>query len=420
MTGVVLKMSPQSVIAGKVLDEDGEPVPNTQVRALKMGYRNGRKQWVQAGSGSTSDIGEYRIPALEPGRYLVTTNQSNRSLAMNMMRRPDNTPLPDGPEMRYAATYYPSTADQTTAVPVDVTPGAEVRGIDIRLVKTQVFRVRGRVAAPDSSGRFPMVMLVSRDGARTVPSMGPARPPDFRFEIAGVAPGSYVAVAQMGGRGEQSVAWQQVEVRGGHVDGLLLTPAQGAEVGGTVKVEEATGTVDLSRVNVTLRPTIAELGNPPRARVGAGTFAMKNVAPMQYTVAVSGLPEGCWVKSIQYGGQEVPAEGATISGGAIDITLSATAGDIAAAVVDKDGNPVAGATVALIGAAGPIQGSTADENGAVTFRGLKPGDYTVIAWDDVPPGAHMDPEFVKNYSGASVKLEARGKPAVQVKAATVQ
>src|SRR5262245_44991502 len=52
---LVMKMNPQSVIAGKGYDADGEPAANLQVRAYKQGYRNGKKQWVQAGNGTTSD-----------------------------------------------------------------------------------------------------------------------------------------------------------------------------------------------------------------------------------------------------------------------------------------------------------------------------------------------------------------------------
>jgi hypothetical protein len=422
VNNLVMKMSPQSVIAGKVLDDEGEPVANVQVRAFKMGYRNGKKQWVQAGGGSTSDIGEYRIPSLEPGRYLVATNQSNRSLSS--MQTAGNAPLPDAPDMRYAATYYPSTTDERSAVAVDLGPGGENRGIDIRLVKTPVFRVRGRVAVADAAaaGRrgMPMVMLVSRDGSRPPGNMSPARPPDYRFEIANVSPGSYIVYAQSGGRGEEGIAFQPIEVQGRHIDGLILTPSAGAEVTGTVKVEDADNPVDLSRVNIMLRPTGPQFGNPPRGRVAEGAFAMKNVPALQYTVVVSGAPEGSFVKSIRYGGREVPDDGVVITGGAIEITLSATAGGLTVAAVDKDGKPSVGAMIALVLDGVAIRGSTADENGAASFNGLKPGDYTVLAWEDIPSGAWNDPDFRKQYSGTSVKVEPRGKAVVQVKAVAAE
>src|SRR5207248_2679210 len=101
------------------------------------------------------DIGEYRIPSLDPGRYLVSTNSRNQS--SNMMQTPSTEPLPDTPDMVYAATYYPSTMDSANAVPVDVGAGSEIRGIDIRLRKTQVFRIRGKVA--NATGGRGMVIV---------------------------------------------------------------------------------------------------------------------------------------------------------------------------------------------------------------------------------------------------------------------
>ncbi len=416
---IVMKMSPQSVIVGRVLDEDGEPVANIQVRAYQMGYRGGKRQWVQVGGGSANDIGEYRIPALEPGKYLVSTSQSNRPF--NFMQVAGPAPLPDTPDLRYASTYYPSTADQANAVPVDVAAGAETRGIEIRLVKARVFRVRGRVAANAESGRPPFVTLVSREGGRTFPGAGPARPPDYRFDIPGVPPGSYVVYAQLGDRQQQLLAMQSIEIRNQHIDGIVLSPSPAGDVNGAIKVDDAGAPVDLSRVAVVLRPS-PDLVSPPRGRVANGAFVLKNVVPLRYSISVNQLPDGCFVKSIHYGGREVPDEGIDIApGGAIEITLGATAGAIAASVVDKDGKPVGGATVALIPKeGGATRGSTADENGAASFSGLKPGDYTVIAWDDIPQGAYMDPEFVKTYSGTAVKVEPRGRQSVQVKVSTLE
>jgi uncharacterized surface anchored protein len=205
------------------------------------------------------------------------------------------------------------------------------------------------------------------------------------------------------------------------VDGVMLAPSPGADVTGTVKVEDAAAAVDVSRLNVTLSSAAMQFGPPPRGRVADGVFSMKGVAPLRYRVNVSGMPEGSYLKSVSYGGREIPADGVEITGGAIEVTISAAAGEVTAAAVDKDGKPVGGATVALIPKdGGSTQGGAADENGAVTFRGLKPGDYTVIAWEDIPPGAYLDPEFVKNYSGTAVKIEPRQKAAVQVKAVAAE
>jgi uncharacterized GH25 family protein len=419
---VVLKLSPQAVITGKVLDEDGDPVANVQVRAMKMQYRSGKKQWQEVNSGQTSDIGEYRIASLDPGRYLVSTRPRNPN---NMMLGPPNQPLPDAPEMTYASTYYPSTTDAANAVPIDVGPGGELRGIDVRLMKTQVFRIRGRVLTSAAPAAGPgrggiMVGLMLKDGGRMMNNMSPARPPENVFELRGVPPGSYVLFTQGGGP-NQPVAMMPIEVGRRHVDNVVLTVAGGNDLQGSIKIEGATGEVAAPNVSVNLRPAI-QIGPAPRAKAGADLgFTLKNVTPMHYSVNVSGLPDGCYVKSIRYGGQDVPEDGADfLSGGPIEIVLSANAGEVSTTVVDGDGKPVANALVALLPKDGPasaMQSRNSDENGGVSFRGLKPGEYRIFAWEDLEPGAQQDPDVQKKYESraATVKLEPAGKQAVQVK-----
>jgi hypothetical protein len=336
------------------------------------------------------------------------------------MQTASNEPLPKTADMTYAATYYPSTMDSSNAVPIDVGAGGELRGIDIRLRKAPVFRVRGKVA--NVNGARVMVMISSKDGMQSAPGgMSQAVPPDYRFEIRGVAPGSYVLHAQMGNGNQQAVAFQEVQVGTQHVEGVVLAVATGNDVPGTVKVEDATAPVAMPNLSVYLRPDLP-IGAAGRAKAGDDQkFTIKNVAPLHYKVSVSGVPDTCYVKSIRYGGQPVPDEGVDILGsGLLEVILSATAGEVDGAVVDKDGKPVAGAIVALIPKDGPataIQGSSTDEKGAATFKGLKPGEYRLIAWEDIQQSAYRDPEFVKPYEGRgeTVKLDASARQAVQVK-----
>ena len=108
--GVVLKLPPMSVIAGRVLDESGEPVMDLKVIALRPRYENGRRQWSEFSSGITSDRGEFRIPRLPAGGYLVKTVARNSALVSSTMRL--TQPLPETPETIYAATYYPGASDE--------------------------------------------------------------------------------------------------------------------------------------------------------------------------------------------------------------------------------------------------------------------------------------------------------------------
>jgi hypothetical protein len=108
------RLNPQGVIAGKVLDEDGEPIANVPVRAMRAVYRNGGRTFNTVANSNTSDIGEYRLPELKPGRYWVSASPRTQGAMPNLG---SNEALPATPELTYAVTFHPSTPDASTAVP---------------------------------------------------------------------------------------------------------------------------------------------------------------------------------------------------------------------------------------------------------------------------------------------------------------
>ena len=76
---LAMRLTPQGVIAGRVLDEDGEPVANVDVQVLRQQYMQGRKQMARTGGATTNDLGEYRVFGLPPGRYFVSANSAPES-----------------------------------------------------------------------------------------------------------------------------------------------------------------------------------------------------------------------------------------------------------------------------------------------------------------------------------------------------
>jgi hypothetical protein len=424
------RLMPQGVITGKVLDEDGEPMAGVQVRAQRTLMRNGQRITNTLANANTSDIGEYRLPELKPGRYSVVATPRLRPDMMGMGPggAASNEPLPATPEMTYAATYYPSTADATAAVPVDVGEGGEVPQVDIRLVKTRVFRVRGKVLGlPEGGagrrGGMTPVMMTPRGGSRggDQPLMGQARGPEGAFEIRNVPPGQYTAHAQTQVGAQQYVAIAPVDVIGSHADGVVLQMASGGDVQGSVKVED--GTAVLTNLQVSLRP-VGFGGQAPRARVAEDLkFTLKSVPPVNYAVNVSGYPDTCYVKSIQYGGADVSPEGvAMTSGGVISVVLSAAAATVDVVVTAGESKAGAGAQVAVIKDGTLESVRTADESGLLSLRGLKPASYRLIAWEDVDPDLLWDPDYVKKFEndGKGVKLDASGHEAIQLKAIPAQ
>ena len=417
------RLMPQGVIAGKVLDEDGEPMANVQVRAQRAYIRNGRKVWSTLVNSTSSDIGEYRLPELKPGSYLVVA--SPRINFARISSLVSTEPLPATPEMSYAATFYPSTPDSATAVPVDVGQGGEVRNIDIRLVRTRVFRVRGTLSGMPSGdmarrGGIVPVTLTPRDGAGGQQVlMGQARAPDGAFEIFNVPSGQYLAHAQTQAGGQQYVALAPVDVIGNHVDGLMLRLATGSDVQGSIKLVDAAAPIDLKNVQVMLRPA-GFGGQAPRARPGDDLkFTLKSVPPIRYAVTVTGVPDGCYVKSVQYGGADVPDDGVEMTGGgSLDVVLSGAAAQVDLVIETAASKVAAGAQVLLMQDGAPESIRTADENGMLSIKGLKPGSYRLIAWEDVDPDQLWDPGYLSKFEGQgkSVKLDSAAHEAMQLKA----
>src|SRR5579862_275122 len=70
---LTFRMPKGSVLTGTVIDENGEPSPLTQVRAMKFVMRTGEKTLQQIGQGGlTDDRGVYRIFGLQPGDYIIS------------------------------------------------------------------------------------------------------------------------------------------------------------------------------------------------------------------------------------------------------------------------------------------------------------------------------------------------------------
>ncbi len=68
---LLFRLIPSAVIAGRVINEEGEPLPWVQVSALREVYSSGKKDLSTETTVPTNDLGEYRLFGLRPGRYFI-------------------------------------------------------------------------------------------------------------------------------------------------------------------------------------------------------------------------------------------------------------------------------------------------------------------------------------------------------------
>jgi hypothetical protein len=71
------------VVVGTVMDQDGYPLNGAQVQVYTASFSNGARTLVPGKSAQTNDIGEYRIPALNPAR-------AQRQVAVELEPRPSS------------------------------------------------------------------------------------------------------------------------------------------------------------------------------------------------------------------------------------------------------------------------------------------------------------------------------------------
>jgi len=421
ITDIVLKLVAQSVVTGKVSDAKGVPVEGARVTLLKAGYSDGIRYWREVASAETLDNGEYRIPRVMEGRYLVRA-----SIVRSDVQR---TPSEDAAETAWAETYYPQVADQSLAVPVDAVVGAEARGIDIQLMPTRVFHIRGKLQHQTGWRNVTAhVTLVDRADRTKIIGSFKFLAADSSFDFARIAPGSYVVYSALDVTPDFYFAAQAVDVTDRDVEGLLFNLTQLRDIPGVLKLKSEDPKVDLRKVSVVLpefQAGMAPTGVTWSAvKIGDDlTFRQRLVESPNYvgfSVTLSNLPEGCYVASIFYGGTEVPRRGIEYSAGAtLTITIGADGGRIDGTTVGTGGQPYGGAVIALFPAdgKGEVRSLQANAQGVFHFEGIPPGDYTLIAWDDVSQDDLENPQFVKQYESqaARVSVPAGGLATASIK-----
>ncbi len=423
---VLFRMRPHAVIAGRILDEEGEPVERAQVSVMRYAYRRGKRQLMPSGTAMTDDLGEYRIFGLAPGKYYLTV----RYRQPNQMMTQDRTPGGE-PQEGYAATYFPGTNDPAGAAPIEPAAGTQLRGIDVTLRKTRTVRIRGRVVNTlgEQVPRNTMLRLLPKDqffGGFFSDMVTRVQPQQGTFEFRGVAPGAYTLMAQWWDEGKGYRIRQPVDVGNNNLDNVTLLLTAGLEIKGQVRVE-GPEEANLAVVQVWLDSDGPNFGGRSATNLKEDdSFTLSDVSPDQYTVHVMGLPQGFYVKSIRMGDMDALETGLNLTNGAagsLEIVLNPNGGQVEGAVINTKQQPAAGATVALVRDAAHRQQirlfktAMTDAYGHFTITGIAPGDYTLFAWGHIEDGAYQDPEFLKPYEnqGYTVAIREGGKETAQLK-----
>jgi hypothetical protein len=425
MKDIVFRLVPSGAISGRVSDSTGEPLLGITVQVLKSVFTEvGRRSFTAVKSARTDDRGEYRIFALTPGRYYVTAYPDASSEAVQT----SNEVIDPG----FVRMYYPGATDSATAAAVELQSGSELQTIDFTLARQQIFRLRGRVIDPtgQKSGVGTIenpIEIRPRDSQSEFPSVsGLSRfnPVEGTFEIRNVPPGSYWVTAlqfdttAIGALGLANLklrsARTPVDIVNSDIENIVLTFSPGFDIAGRIAMDDGSATSKLANADAifaALEP-VDEAAPPVAASVKPdGTFKLEGVQPGDYRVALEGIGADHYLKSARFARADV-LRGLSITGpvdSALEIILSASVGQVEGNVVDKDRKPVSSAEAVLIPAQERerrdlYRHATSDQNGHFQIKTVVPGEYKLLAWEDIEPFAYMDPDFLRKYESLATPV----------------
>ena len=418
--GIVFHLVPQGAVSGKVVDEDGDPVPGAMVSALSNSRTTGG-QLMPVDTSPANDRGEFRLGKLPPGSYYL----SGGLLRMEFMATAAPAPPADGsPEMNYVTTYFPGTVDTATATKIDVDAGADLTGFTIKLRKSRVVRVKGQALAADGTPlKGGQVMLTSPSNIGSMQMS--ALHSDGTFEIANVQPGSYMLMSVQINGGQPSMQMQSLMVPEEGVSGVKLQTLPEQTVQGKVVFAED-GKVALKDMMVMLAGDEGMTIMPAMGKVSdSGAFTLK-VSGASYRLELPKTPPGSYVKSVVWNGRELLGKAIDFSAGAageLVVTLGVDGGKVDATVSVEGGKPAPEATVALVPydptmrSDATVKNEDADASGHVTFTDVPPGEYLAFAWEDVDGDAWLKPDFLKPFEkdAKHVTIEPRGNAKVELR-----
>jgi hypothetical protein len=420
-----------AVIAGRVLDEFGDPVAGARVQALRYQLSQGTRRLTPTGMfAQTDDTGGFRLYGLMPGEYYV-------SALLRALPADDSTD-----STGYAPTYYPGTGSVTEAQPVALGVSEEA-SITFALLAVRTARVSGSVVTstglPLANG---MVMLLAPDAAGAAPMMfgaGNRIRGDGSFVLSNVAPGAYTLTAtnggpgvRGGGGGELEMGMLPITVAGDDVTGVTVVTGRGATVTGTVVVAQGSSTtLNRSGLQVTTQVVGSGLAGFPGLGGGVGGFGGRNVAEDgtftltnlfgSRLIRLNGLSPEWMLESVIVDGRDVTdrpvefAPNADLTGARIVVTDRVT--EVSGSVAAADGKSASRDFTVIVFPddeglwAAPsryVRSARPDQQGLFKIRALPPHDrYLAVAVDYLEQGEETDAELLASLKGQATALQLR-------------
>jgi hypothetical protein len=400
-----------SVLAGRVLDEFGEPIVSAIVRPLRYRYVAGQRRLMNGGPPGppvqTNDLGEYRVFGLSPGQYYLAATVRNLFGGESEDRS------------AYAPTYYPSTTNAAEAPRVTVGVGQQVSDLTIVLSPVRTAQVSGTAVDADSRPLAGQSVVLYQRSIGIVGGTAEIKP-DGSFVVVNVPPGDYVVATEndSGARDPRESAMAPLTVSGDDIVGVRLVGQEPAILSGRVVVD-----VDASRVPPAGTRVLVEAARFDENWFGGsvgrvdenGAFQIK-ARPGLAIVRVDNLSPKWALKAVIVNGIDLADAGLELRTGeevrAVQVIVSERVSNISGAVADENGRPTKDYSAIVFAVDRERRGFASrytavgrpDQDGRFNINGMPSGEYFAVAVNYVEQGAQYDPELLEQLQSKATRF----------------
>jgi hypothetical protein len=394
-----IKLMPQAVITGRVIDEEGDAWTHTYLTLFRWEWSRGQRTLRSVDGGEVNDLGEFRFAGLAPGTYYVSAAPDARWEATHRPRSKDQP-------LELQATWFPSSPNRTSATPVALSPGGLV-SVQIRLRRGSAHSVRGSLsgAVPQDTSPFGRRSIGAFSDDDTSPGKSGVVHPDGTFEISGLAEGQYeLRVVQ--GYPSLELGSAKISLENRDIEGVSIELSPPRPIQGKIRIE-GDDSPQLGGRQIQLYPVRPTLGGGYRSATSHddGTFEFPLAGSNRNTVEVLG--SGFYLKELRYG--EVVSNDGTISfaGAPADliVTLNAKPAGVVGTVSNRGSSSEIPQVVLIPKDRTGTRVARFDQNGAFTIDAVVPGAYVLYAFEGIPEGAWEDKDLLKELVGKGTELQ---------------
>lgn len=423
---VLIKLTPQSSITGRIVDEHNDVVQHVEVMLLGWEFQSGRRILKKKLSAFTNDLGDYRLFPVQKGQYFLMASYNARAEWLQALNTPSGVEAHHS-DIASAPVFYPGTSNFREAQEISIRPGDEVVHDFLLFLKPAV-SVRGHVVngLTGQPVPHPVVTAVWSPVPVGVEPVIANANDNGEFELWGLPPGSYTLSSSSPEEGGSYTGETEIEVAGLGLNNVEIAVLPDFKIAGHVRIEDPERS-PIRRVSLAFTITSGLANGTTSVNASAPEFLVPaRLHPKtHYCVRAIGMPGDFYLKSVAVSGGEVPANDVVVEGqqSAIEFTISPNGGHIDGTVLTARNEPVYNSLVMLIPDTGIIDPNMidvarSDGNGKFSIRGVAPGSYRILAWEEVnAQELFAQADTLKTFAGQgdALKVEESGKYTVYPK-----